>query len=811
MSSHRSFLEAAIMDSQATLPSEATGSNTVATMPVPPRHIRKLATIRRISALEQINKRWDVATIDGWRILVLLDEGFMPNELVLFCEVDSFLPHRNPYSSLFKPFGTLQTLEGEEGWRIATQTLEVPRHWDSDKPHKFVSQGRIFHLTAFPTIVRDLRSLRLQASNSSHTSFEEFIRNVDFSDTLGIKKWAPMSTTPVTRSALVTSSVPATPSAPTSSRVTPIPSSSSGRGPLQNPKTPPFIPSARMERVQNCPNLFIKHKYRRYVYQQSVKLDGSAMTVYFVKEGSHLYDQLPLLNNQVAQAYLDNCVFDNGRAGICSSGRDIVYAVQSLQPFVSTAIGLRLPQLLSKLGLNIAIQGELIGHNILGNPYGYTAPNKKASAKDKLGDCGNGFDFFLYSIVDIHTGKRWNPKAVSQFAVEHGLRHVPIEGYVRIREIANSHDELQALADATPGEGLVFKCLDDGRWFKVLSTKWILEKGDEALARGERLRQMTAVEVESPTADLADKKPEPMQPTAPQTYHALTTIKQTTIAAPPTAPVSVPTAFVSAPSTSASAATTSVPVPKPTSEINVPVTEALSKPAIKEEVPVAETMPKPTPVAPAFTTTAPSGVPYESPNQDLWDRNADRLIHFMDWASGNDWKNIMDFVEAHSAKRAADEALEKIKREMHAFLDEKVSEQARKQQGWDNNETPTQENKKTAAEDDKKKVSKENKKAVAEEEEKTAVEEDKKAVAEKQPATFSYDVKKKPSGFYLNCAAEDSDDEVSGVDENPEAEDDIDTSPSSATTVSTTTEKPMCSPPQKRVVVSKETISWLGF
>lgn len=121
-------------------------------------------------------------------------------------------------------------------------------------------------------------------------------------------------------------------------------------------------------------------------------------------------------------------------------------------------------------GLSIAIQGELVGWNIEGNPYNY--PENKR-------------DFFVYTVIDIETRERWHPKDVKSFADDLGLKHVKIIGYTSLPAIAKSHKDLLDRADKGEGEGLVFKCCDDNRWFKVLSSKYIITKGDEARAAAE--------------------------------------------------------------------------------------------------------------------------------------------------------------------------------------------------------------------------------------------------------------------------------------------------------------------------------------
>ncbi|KAK8112686.1 hypothetical protein PG984_013212 [Apiospora sp. TS-2023a] len=46
--------------------------------------------------------------------------------------------------------------------------------------------------------------------------------------------------------------------------------------------TPPFfLPGSGLKRVQNLPSLFTDEKYKDAVYQETVKMDGMAETIYF--------------------------------------------------------------------------------------------------------------------------------------------------------------------------------------------------------------------------------------------------------------------------------------------------------------------------------------------------------------------------------------------------------------------------------------------------------------------------------------------------------------------------------------------------
>lgn len=158
---------------------------------------------------------------------------------------------------------------------------------------------------------------------------------------------------------------------------------------------------------------------------------------------------------------------------------------------------------MAKTGMSIAIQGELVGWSIEGNPYNY--PENKR-------------DFFVYTVINIETRERWHPKDVKDFADVWGLKHVKIIGYTTLPAIAKSHKELVDRADKGEGEGLVFKCCDDNRWFKVLSSKYIITKGDEARALAEEKARSGKNNNGVPQAPYGEhlKSAEAMAPARPQ-------------------------------------------------------------------------------------------------------------------------------------------------------------------------------------------------------------------------------------------------------------------------------------------------------
>ena len=64
---------------------------------------RQLATVRRIVAVDPIPgaDAIEVATVSGWKVVIKKGE-FVPGDLAVYCEIDSFLPIRPEYEFLRK-------------------------------------------------------------------------------------------------------------------------------------------------------------------------------------------------------------------------------------------------------------------------------------------------------------------------------------------------------------------------------------------------------------------------------------------------------------------------------------------------------------------------------------------------------------------------------------------------------------------------------------------------------------------------------------------------------------------------------------
>ncbi|KAK3389714.1 hypothetical protein B0H63DRAFT_103277, partial [Podospora didyma] len=391
----------------------------------PDTYTRKLATVRRIESLRPFSREQQIATFKGGWTVVVKTGKFMEGENVLFCEVDSFLPIIGPHGSVFAEVWNMKSFEGKNGYLVTTK-FSI----NSEKT-KVISQGHIFKLAAFPGIWparQPFDTLHEDTPNSVgedvHVDRDE---KIDYAPQLGIVKYDPYPER--------TDQAPAI-------------------GPV-----PKFIIKADMERVQNCPNLFTKLKYKRFTFQESVKMDGRTMTCYFVPRTSRNYQLLARLPEG---NHMMRSVHPNGRFGVCSRNQDLNSRSKSI--YWDSAMNANLHVKLAKLGRSIAVQGELVGWDLQGNPHNYEK---------------NQYEFFVFAVFDIDACNRWDPARVEVFARNHGLKHVPVLGYHKIPDIARNHEDLITRADMTSYEGLVFKNCADGRWFKVHSPRYLLRRGNE--------------------------------------------------------------------------------------------------------------------------------------------------------------------------------------------------------------------------------------------------------------------------------------------------------------------------------------------
>ena len=233
-------------------------------------------------------------------------------------------------------------------------------------------------------------------------------RKLDFSGLLGILKWEA-----------------------------PIPANLAGEaeGPF-----PSFIRKTDQERIQNLPEVL--READDALFEATIKLDGSSMTVFH----------------------------NAGACGVCGRNWQLKEVVGN--SLWRVARESRLPEALSALGRNLALQGEIIGEGIQGNP-------------EKL----RGQEFHLFDVFDIDTQAylgRADRERVAAELVQRGakLKQVPFVEVLPLTRFAGDMNAILAYAEGpslnpqTVREGIVCKRLDGAFSFKAISNAYLLKHGD---------------------------------------------------------------------------------------------------------------------------------------------------------------------------------------------------------------------------------------------------------------------------------------------------------------------------------------------
>jgi len=336
---------------------------------------RKLASVRKILNLSPIEgaDKIELVTVDGWKVVVAKDVGHKVGDLVIYCEIDSFLPIREEFEFLRKS-SYKKMSDGTEGFRLKTIRLRGQ-----------ISQGLILPMSVF--------------GDFGWTAYE----GLDVTERLGIVKYEP-----------------------------PIPAELAGK---VKGMFPSFIPKTDEERIQNFTNEYdgwkLQSKHQFYVTE---KLDGSSSTFYI----------------------------NNGEFGVCSRNLELLETEGNT--FWKVARELDLENKMKSLGKNIALQGELIGEGIQGNPY---------KIKGQTVKFYTGFDIDEYRRLTL-------PEFVSLIS-SLDLQCVPIldDNFMlpsTIEDMLKYADNKSVLNPETNREGVVVRSLDCTISFKSISNTFLLEE-----------------------------------------------------------------------------------------------------------------------------------------------------------------------------------------------------------------------------------------------------------------------------------------------------------------------------------------------
>jgi RNA ligase (TIGR02306 family) len=333
---------------------------------------RKLASVRKISDIQPINgaDMIELAIVDGWKVVVAKNVGHKVGDMVVYCEIDSFLPIKEEFEFLRKS-SYKKMSDGTEGFRLRSIKLKGQ-----------ISQGLILPLKDLQLPNKDLLEV-----------------GMDVTKELGIIKYEP-----------------------------PIPAELSGK---VKGLFPSFLRKTDEERIQNLSNEYENLKQHKFYVTE--KLDGSSATFYF-KDG----------------------VF-----GVCSRNLELLETEGNT--FWKVARQLDLENKMRDFGLNISIQGELIGSNVNGNIY-------------KL----NHHYVRVFNVFDIDNQEYYDLDMFKVICDRFGVETVPVleEKF----KLPDSIDVLLLQAEGksvinvnTDREGLVIRSLDRKISFKVISNKFLLK------------------------------------------------------------------------------------------------------------------------------------------------------------------------------------------------------------------------------------------------------------------------------------------------------------------------------------------------
>ncbi|KAK7931215.1 hypothetical protein PG985_001927 [Apiospora marii] len=273
---------------------------------------RKLVSVRRIAALQPIkgNRHVEVAKIDGWNVIVM-KEDYHVGQLVVYFEVDSFLPNTEVRFWEYCQPHKVQEYNGQCGYVVKT-FMKYGR----------VTQGIVFPLDAFSEIREAQQELEAKFGNGGMAV--KALLEMDFTATLGVKKYDSVYF--------------------------------DAAGSYGRP--PPFFPQPGCERAQNISGLF--ERFGDTMFQITEKLDGLPMTIYNVRKDSELYRALPQDRDSSTK---------RPQYGVC--GRENDYVEHEKSVFWMAARQQDIVNKLKRLGKNLAVQGELCGSSIMRNSMGF--------------------------------------------------------------------------------------------------------------------------------------------------------------------------------------------------------------------------------------------------------------------------------------------------------------------------------------------------------------------------------------------------------------------------------------------------------
>ena len=377
---------------------------------------RKLASIQKIREILPIEgaDAIELAVVNSWKVVTKKGE-FKPGDLCVYFEIDSFLPMEKDFEFLRK--SSYKKMGDLEGFRLKTIRLRGQ-----------VSQGLCLPLS----ILEKDDEMKIGISKQP---WGDQLQLGPYDDAIVIEEG-----TDVTEYMCVLKYEP------------PIPAELSGK---VKGGFPGFIRKTDEERIQNMTGHFERMRSEKYYVTE--KLDGSSATYYF----RHGVFGVCSRNLELA----DPGEFIPGTV-LCEDG---VERPKKENTFWKVAKELFIQEKLGTLEQNYAIQGELIGEGIQGNPYRI-----------------KGHTVRIFNVFNIDTQEYLGLEEMREFldrinADSNPIEMVPIlfEDYTlpeTIEEILSQAEGKSVLNSGTEREGIVIRNRDKSISFKAISNNFLLKE-----------------------------------------------------------------------------------------------------------------------------------------------------------------------------------------------------------------------------------------------------------------------------------------------------------------------------------------------
>lgn len=439
---------------------------------------RKLVTVRTINDLNPIEgaDAIEVATVDGWKIVVKKGE-FKVGDLCVYFEIDSFLPDGNP-AWQFLVDRSSRIFEGAKGHKLRTIKLRGQ-----------ISQGLVLQPSQVPAIDLLLNG-QPEYEDTSHMDYEtEFhlaaeqlaggtaLCDIDFSAALGVKKWE--AALPACLQGQAEGLFPSFLRKTDQERCQNMAAEIFGYEDTLEPFDASTLSDEALEAMYGsgilhwvgdglggkCMKLRRAKADRDARYEVTMKLDGSSMTAFARAKFTEPLETEDGIQNPI-------------EVGVCSRNLQLKINDENADnTFVKMAVGtglLRALETLASDGVELAVQGELMGPNIQGN-------------REQLGSHA----FYVFDIFDICDGRYLAPeerRAMFDRLTDLGanIKHVPIIAYsANLLDTLGlkSVEDLLAFAEGPSikhpiREGLVFKRMDGQFSFKAISNRFLEKEKD---------------------------------------------------------------------------------------------------------------------------------------------------------------------------------------------------------------------------------------------------------------------------------------------------------------------------------------------